>query len=146
VAHFKTENGLFYTGPAANGPWQVRELTESRSRPKPSRNKEKPMSKSGFERERWRKSAAGKRRGRGPGPVAVGAHTSPQLRIDLARLARKGGASTYHDPSAYAVFVDIFSVTSQIVSRLPSPVPDRGSPRGQLGGWLLGPPLGEEAH
>jgi hypothetical protein len=31
VAYFKSEHGKFYTGPTANGPWQLRELTESRS-------------------------------------------------------------------------------------------------------------------
>jgi len=51
MPHFKSENGQFFTGPSKNGPWTLRDISESRSpksaRPKP---KEKSMSESGFDR------------------------------------------------------------------------------------------------
>jgi hypothetical protein len=52
MAHFKSEGGVFYTGPSASGPWTRKSLAESVQRPQPARpHKEKTiMGKSGFDR------------------------------------------------------------------------------------------------
>ena len=64
MAYYKSEHGKFYTGPSLNGPWQMRELTESRQRPQTSRKKARPHKEKIMGKSRFDRSLEEKRRRR----------------------------------------------------------------------------------